>query len=114
MLCSLTYVLLFIFIDICVGTIKSLRNKTWKSSIFRNGLYKKFSEVSIISLCILIDKYFIDVVGASTNLYSASCTYVIIMEILSTLENFSKNGELSGFIDMITGVLHKKEGDKDK
>ena len=40
--------------------------------------------------------------------------YVIIMEILSTLENFSKNGELSGFIDMITGVLHKKEGDKDK
>jgi len=102
------WVAIFILLDIIIGTVRSLYCKTWKSSIFRNGLYKKFSEIAIIAVSIVIDKYFLDILNAQLNLYIATCSYVTIMEILSIIENFSINGELSGIVETIKTLVSKK------
>lgn len=101
----------FILLDILIGTLRSLYFKTWKSSIFRNGLYKKFSEIAIIAVSLAIDKYFYDILQAELNLYVATCSYVTIMEILSIVENFSRNGELSGIVDTIKSIITKNKGE---
>lgn len=106
----LTYVLIFTLIDIVVGTVKSLHNRTWKSSVFRNGLYKKFSQIGIIALAVAIDKYFKDVSNLTFNLFNSACAYVTFMEILSILENFSKTGEISGFVDSLKQLIKGKQG----
>lgn len=104
------WVAIFILLDIVIGTGRSLLKKTWKSSVFRNGLYKKFSEIAIVAVAIVIDKYFYDVLNAQLNLYVATCSYVTIMEILSIVENFSLNGELSGIVETIKSLVKKGKG----
>lgn len=102
------YVIAFIIIDLVTGTLRSLIiDKDWKSSKFRVGLYKKSSEIAIVLLSYLIDEYCISVVEHSLNLYTLTGIYVSVMEIMSILENFSYNKELSGLIDTIKMLVTK-------
>ena len=80
--------MLFILLDMLSGIIKALKNKNFKSSVMRQGLFHKSAFVVIIALAILCDyaQTFVNL-GFSVPLTKAVCIYLILCEIGSVLEN---------------------------
>lgn len=78
-----------IFIDIITGLIKSIFvNKNFKSSIMRKGLGKKYSEVAALFTCGLLSY----LMGVDNMLLNASSMFIVLMEVLSMLENWCDMG----------------------
>lgn len=77
--------ILFICGDVITGFLSALINKNLKSSKMREGLYRKFIEVTILGLGYVLDKSFN--FGYITKFISI---YIIIMETLSIYENVTK------------------------
>lgn len=87
---------LFIAFDIIVGFIGSIKNKTFKSSIMREGMFHKVGSILIILLGDLIaySSNFFNI-GYGKEISSCICIYIVIMEVGSILENLGKlNPEL--------------------
>ncbi len=80
--------LMFILLDMLSGVIKAFKNKNFKSSIMRQGLFHKSAFIVIIGLAMLCDysQKFIDL-GFNVPLTKVVCIYLIICEISSVLEN---------------------------
>lgn len=82
---------LFIVFDSISGNISACANHTWKSSEMRRGLYHKFGSILLVALAYLIDyaQKFADL-GFQIPIAAGVCTYIILMELGSIIENIGK------------------------
>ena len=80
--------LAFIALDFITGLVKSISLGTFKSSVMREGLLHKSGELHFFFFCILIQyaETFLDL-GFSLPVAAAICSYIVLMEIGSAIEN---------------------------
>lgn len=78
----------FIAFDLITGVIKSLKNKEYTSSKMREGLFHKCGSILCVVFGVMVDyaQSFIDI-GVSVPVALSICTYIVIMEIGSIIEN---------------------------
>lgn len=79
--------LLLIVLDILTGVVNAIIKGEIDSSVMRQGLGHKFSEVVYILLGILADVFF-----KWHGVYLLAIIYISVMEVVSILENASKLG----------------------
>lgn len=75
-------------IDIIVGILNAWKSKAIKSSKLRDGIVHKFDELIIIVVALFLQF----TLGLPREIPVFSATYIIIMELISILENLSKSG----------------------
>ena len=75
-------------IDIIVGILNAWKSKDIKSSKLRDGIVHKFDELIIIIVALFLQF----TLGLPREIPVFSATYIIIMELISILENLSKSG----------------------
>lgn len=77
-----------IVFDFVTGLIKSLKEKSFDSSIMREGLFNKVGSVLTIVFGVLIDylQDFVDI-GVTIPILEGICIYIVLMEIGSIIEN---------------------------
>ena len=78
-------------LDVITGLFVSLKNKTFQSSIMREGLFHKCGSIATLLLGVLCDygQQFLDL-GFDIPVTLAICTYISVMEIGSIKENIQK------------------------
>lgn len=89
-------VLGFIVMDFISGLIKAFKNKCFNTSTMREGLFHKAGSLLCILLGVMIDygQRFLDL-GYTAPVGVVVCTYIVLMEIGSIIENVGKiNPEL--------------------
>lgn len=87
--------------DIITGFLKATKTKTLNSQIMREGLFHKVGEIILIALSAFIEYYALDFVSINIDipLVGGTCVYIIIMELMSILENIAiLNPQLSKLI----------------
>ena len=82
---------LFIVLDLVTGLIKAFKEKSYTSTIMREGLFHKCGSVLCIVFGVLVDyaQSLIDL-GVSVPVAITVCSYIILMEIGSIIENVCK------------------------
>ena len=75
-------------INIIVGILNAWKSKAIKSSKLRDGIVHKFDELIIIIVALFLQF----TLGLPREIPVFSATYIIIMELISILENLSKSG----------------------
>lgn len=80
----------FIAMDCVTGVLKAFKNKSFSSSIMREGLFHKLGSILAIVLGLLADyaQSIIDL-GFSVPIAIPICVYIVTMEIGSIIENIS-------------------------
>ena len=78
----------FIVLDFATGMVNALAAGKFKSAIMRQGLYHKTGELLCVALGVLVQyaEQYIDL-GFNLPVAGAICTYIILMEIGSAIEN---------------------------
>lgn len=78
----------FIAMDMVSGLVKAFKEKSYNSTIMREGLYHKIGSVLAVSFATMVDyaQTFMDL-GVTVPVTTAVCTYIIFMEIGSIIEN---------------------------
>lgn len=78
----------FIVLDFVTGLIKACKSSSFKSSMMREGLFHKMGEVLCVALGILVQcaEGYLNL-GINLPVASAVCTYIVLMEIGSAIEN---------------------------
>lgn len=78
----------FIVLDFVTGLTKAFKSGSFSSTKMREGLFHKAGLVLVVVLGVLVDyaQSYLDL-GISVPVAAAVCTYVILMEISSILEN---------------------------
>lgn len=78
----------FILLDLVTGITKGFMKKEFSSSVMREGLFHKLGSVLCIVFAILVDyaQGIIDL-GVTIPVVPAVCSYIILMEIGSIIEN---------------------------
>lgn len=78
----------FIVLDFVTGLIKACKSSSFKSSMMREGLFHKMGEVLCVALGILVQcaEGYLNL-GINLPVASAICTYIVLMEIGSAIEN---------------------------
>ena len=78
----------FIALDFITGMIKAIASSDFKSSMMRQGLFHKAGELLCIMLGVLVQyaEGFLDL-GVNLPVAGAICTYIVLMEIGSAIEN---------------------------
>ena len=88
----MTYLLTgaFMLLDIVTGLIKSFKEKAYTSTIMREGLYHKCGYILCIVFGFLVDyaQSYFDL-GVTVPLTLAICTYIILNETGSIIENLA-------------------------
>ena len=81
----------FIVLDIITGLVKALKNKNYSSTVMREGLFHKVSEIIVIVLATIIDysSGYVDI-GFSVAINTPICCYIMLMEIGSIIENLKE------------------------
>lgn len=93
--------IIFSLADVLTGFIQAVINKNVDSSVMRNGLLHKILIIIVVFLGFVIDATF------SINIVAKIiCSYIIIMELTSILENLKKAGLDFG---PVTEILKNKE-----
>lgn len=119
--------LVFIAFDILSGWIKAVSTHTFKTSVMREGLYHKIGSILAILLFVTIDilQMYYDlsaVLGFALNVTPFVCGYIILMELMSIIENIcvinpeimpEKLISILGIKEQITKFTDKTEGDTD-
>lgn len=79
---------LFILFDLATGLTKAFKNKVFTSSTMREGLFHKSASIFVVALATLVDyaQTMIDL-GCDLPVTETVCTYIIVMEIGSVIEN---------------------------
>ena len=82
---------LFIVLDFVTGLIKSLKLKTFTSTVMREGLWHKCGSIACILFGVLAEyaQNFFDI-GVQLPLLQSICTYIILMECGSIIENIGE------------------------
>lgn len=78
----------FIALDFLTGLIKAFKEKTYTSSVMREGLFHKCGSIICVIFGVLVDyaQTLIDI-GVNVPVALAICAYIILMEIGSIIEN---------------------------
>ena len=78
----------FILLDLITGLIKAFKEKSYTSSIMREGLFHKVGSLLTIAFGCLVDyaQSIVDL-GVSIPVAVSVCVYIILMEIGSIIEN---------------------------
>ena len=103
----------FIVFDVVTGFIKALAQKNVDSTILRKGLFHKLSEIAAIAFSMGCE-YALQFINIGFNLpmVIAVCSYIILMESISILENIiSLNPRLGKFLQK---YLKKLKGAQDE
>lgn len=81
----------FILLDLITGLIKAFKEKEYNSSVMREGLYHKCGSIIIIIVSVLVDfaQKIIDI-GVNLPVAIFVCSYIVLMEIGSIIENVGK------------------------
>lgn len=76
-------------IDVVSGLVKSFANKCYDSSKMRVGLVHKFTELVIVALAFVLELACEHIAGLPFTGITVvlTCTYIIIMEVGSIMEN---------------------------
>lgn len=86
---------LFMALDICTGLVYAWESGTFKSSKMREGLGKKFGELTYIIIGVAVTI----AMALPEYLIIGIATYILFMEFLSIVENCDKLGApIPGFI----------------
>lgn len=80
--------LIFIFADIITGVISAVIQKNLDSQKMREGLLRKILLLIVVGLSFIIQNAFFNM----TIISKVVCGYIIVMEIISMLENMKKAG----------------------
>lgn len=83
-----TVAVVFIGFDILSGWIKGLATNHFQTAIMRAGLFHKLGSLLAIALGVIIDlvQEYLDL-GFAIHITAAICAYIILMEIVSVVEN---------------------------
>lgn len=82
--------LLFVLLDIVTGVLQSFINGNFKSSIMRKGGVRKLFLIVVIVFGVLLDfAQTIIELGFNVPACSGICAYIILMEIMSVIENIN-------------------------
>lgn len=106
-------VLSFILGDLVTGLLAALKNKQFKSSVMREGLFHKAGEIATLGLSIMCDK-FAPVVNIElpVDLVVAVASYLSLMEIGSIIENIRKLSPAAAeILGKFFGNNHNNEGE---
>ncbi len=78
----------FIVLDLLTGIVKAFMSKEFTSSIMREGMFHKLGSILCVIFGILVDyaQTVVDL-GVTIPVASAVCTYIILMEAGSIIEN---------------------------
>ena len=78
----------FITLDMITGLVWAFKNKSYTSSIMREGLYHKCGSVLCVIFGVLTDyaQTWLDL-GVAIPMTTAICSYISLMEIGSIVEN---------------------------
>lgn len=78
----------FIIMDMVTGIVKAFREKSFTSSVMREGLFHKCGSVLCVVFGILVDtaQNYIDI-GVTIPVAISICAYIILMEAGSIIEN---------------------------
>ena len=81
----------FIVLDMLTGLVKAFKEKSYTSTIMREGLFHKCGSVLAVVFGLLVDyaQTFVDL-GVKIPVAFAFCTYIILMECGSIIENVGK------------------------
>lgn len=84
-------VLAFILFDFATGMVWAFMNKQFNSSVMREGMFHKCASAFYIIFGALVDytNTFLDL-GINISISKAICTYIVIMECTSILENLGR------------------------
>lgn len=82
---------LFIVFDIVTGVLSAFITGTFKSSVMRKGGLRKLFLVVVIGFGILLDyAQHVAELGFEVPACHTICIYIILMEVMSCIENFNK------------------------
>lgn len=85
---------ILIIMDIVCGVVAALRNRELCSSIAREGMYNKISEVMFLFIGIIANEILaippFDTLGISPNIAYLVAAYIAWAELVSILENICK------------------------
>lgn len=78
----------FILLDLITGLVKAFKEKSYTSTLMREGLYHKVGSLLTIGFGCLVDyaQTLVDL-GVTIPVASSVCVYIILMEIGSIIEN---------------------------
>lgn len=81
----------FIVLDMVTGLVKAFKEKTYTSSVMREGLFHKGGSILMVVFGLLVDyaQTFVDL-GVKIPVAVAFCTYIILMECGSIIENVGR------------------------
>ena len=81
----------FIVLDMVTGLVKAFKEKAYTSSVMREGLFHKGGSILMILFGALVDyaQTFVDL-GVKIPVTVCFCTYIILMECGSIIENVGK------------------------
>jgi toxin secretion/phage lysis holin len=82
---------LFIALDMLTGLVKAFKEKKYTSTVMREGLFHKCGSILLVVFGVLVDyaQSFVDI-GVTIPVAVAICSYIILMEIGSIIENLGK------------------------
>ena len=113
---AVVIVAFFIAFDVLTGWIKAIATKTTDSSIMRTGLFHKLGELLAIAFGYACEFAFPYIgMTISLPLASAICTYIVLMETASIVENLSRiSPKLANALDKYFDQSKvKKDGEED-
>lgn len=78
----------FIVLDFVTGLVKAVATDRFKSSLMRQGLFHKSGELLCVALGVLVQyaEQYLNL-GVNLPVAAAICTYIVVMEIGSAIEN---------------------------
>lgn len=81
-------VAMFIVLDFATGLVKAFKEKSYTSTIMREGLFHKCGSVFCVAFGCLVDytQTLVDI-GVTVPVALSICVYIILMEIGSIIEN---------------------------
>jgi len=81
----------FIALDMLTGIVKAFKEKNFTSSVMREGLFHKCGSIITVVFAVLVDyaQTLVDL-GVSIPITIAVCSYIVLMEIGSIIENIGK------------------------
>lgn len=78
----------FILLDLLTGIIKAFKEKSYTSSLMREGLFHKCGSILCVVFAVLVDyaQTLVDI-GVTVPVALAVCSYIVVMEMGSIIEN---------------------------
>lgn len=111
---SIVIVLVFILLDVVSGLLKAFSTTGFDSSVMRQGFFHKLGELLSVALCVVADESLPRLgVLIDVNFSAMCCTYLVLMEIGSVLENIGAvNPELREPLSKIFAKLKGSDTDE--